>query len=267
MSSVALRGSASSRTPGAGLALVALCPEHAGAQLRHHDPQRRAADHGRAASAPAPATCSGSWTPTPSSSPRRCCPPGSLGDRFGRRRMLVAGLLVFLAGSVLGALVDTPGAGHRRPHGHGRRRRLRDAARAVGDPVAVRPGGTPQGRRVTSTAIGAGHAARPDHRRHAARPLLVGLGLPGQHPAGRDGDRRLPHPAARDHRPGRAAGATRSSTVFAAAGLGALVYGIIEAPTRGWGDPLVLGALGRGRRPDRRAGAARARRGSGPCST
>ncbi|MFE5918551.1 hypothetical protein [Streptomyces sp. NPDC056468] len=31
---------------------------------------------------------------------------------------------------------------------------------------------------------------------------------------------------------------------FAASGLGALSYGIIEAPTRGWGDPLVLGMLG-----------------------
>ena len=33
-------------------------------------------------------------------------PAGLLGDRFGRRRMLVAGLAVFLAGSVAGALAD-----------------------------------------------------------------------------------------------------------------------------------------------------------------
>ncbi len=31
------------------------------------------------------------------------------------------------------------------------------------------------------------------------------------------------------------------STALTASGLGALIYAIIEAPTRGWGDPLVLG--------------------------
>jgi len=33
------------------------------------------------------------------------------------------------------------------------------------------------------------------------------------------------------------------STALTVTGLGALVYAIIEAPTRGWGDPLVLGML------------------------
>ena len=36
------------------------------------------------------------------------------------------------------------------------------------------------------------------------------------------------------------------STALTASGLGALRYGIIEAPARGWGDPLVVGDAGRG---------------------
>src|SRR5881392_1987635 len=36
-------------------------------------------------------------------------PAGLLGDRFGRRRMLVGGLGVFLAASVVGALADDVG--------------------------------------------------------------------------------------------------------------------------------------------------------------
>ncbi len=34
------------------------------------------------------------------------------------------------------------------------------------------------------------------------------------------------------------------STALTATGLGALIFAIIEAPTRGWGDPLVLAAFG-----------------------
>jgi EmrB/QacA subfamily drug resistance transporter len=33
------------------------------------------------------------------------------------------------------------------------------------------------------------------------------------------------------------------STALTAAGLGALIYAIIEAPSRGWGDPLIVGML------------------------
>ncbi|GAA1278734.1 hypothetical protein GCM10009579_42690 [Streptomyces javensis] len=35
-------------------------------------------------------------------------PAGLLGDRFGRRRMLITGLLIFLTGALIGALVSTP---------------------------------------------------------------------------------------------------------------------------------------------------------------
>ena len=42
-----------------------------------------------------PATCSGSSTPTAWCWPRRCCPPGLLGDRIGRKRLLIGALALF----------------------------------------------------------------------------------------------------------------------------------------------------------------------------
>ena len=58
------------------------------------------------------------------------------------------------------------------------------------------------------------------------------------------GDQTLPHSQLRSSGgtpiPASPTVDTRS-TVFTTAGLGALVYAIIEAPERGWGDPLVLG--------------------------
>ena len=48
---------------------------------------------------PRPATCSGSSTPTAWCWRRRCCPPGLLGDRLGRKKVLLAALVLFGASS------------------------------------------------------------------------------------------------------------------------------------------------------------------------
>ena len=106
------------------------------------------------------------------------------------------------------------------------------------------------------------HRPRPAVRRPAARVVLLGVGLPGQRP----GHRRR---ARRGHRarPGEARSASRAASTSSApalsiAALVSLVYGVIEAPERGWTSPLdpeQLRGRGSARRRIRALGAAHAR--------
>ena len=80
-----------------------------------------------------------------------------------------------------------PGRADRRPHAHGRRLGGHHAARHVGAAGASsRREEQRQGARRVDRRVVPRPAARPDHRRLAARPLLVGLDLLHQH-AGRGG--------------------------------------------------------------------------------
>ncbi|MDX3068661.1 MFS transporter, partial [Streptomyces sp. ND04-05B] len=167
-------------------------------------------------------------------------PAGLLGDRFGRRRMLITGLGVFLAGSVVGALAQDVNAVV--------------AARAVmGIGAAL----------VTPLALSVLPSLfAPDERTKAVGIVSAGstLGLPlGPIIGGWLLDHywwgsvfliNIPMaaigvaacvlllPETRDPASPRV---DPLSTALTAAGLGSLVYAIIEAPTRGWTDPLVLG--------------------------
>ena len=166
-------------------------------------------------------------------------PAGLLGDRFGRRRMLIAGLGVFLAGSLVGALagdVDwviaarafmgiggalvTPLALSVLPSLFGPDERTKavgiiSAASALGLPLGPIIGGWLLGHfwwgsvflvNVPMAAIGiAACVFLLPETRDPASPKVGVL-----------------------------------STALTAAGLGALIYAIIEAPDRGWSDPLVL---------------------------
>ncbi|MEV6173246.1 MFS transporter [Streptomyces sp. NPDC051954] len=170
-------------------------------------------------------------------------PAGLLGDRFGRRLMLITGLGIFLAGSVMGALAGdvtwvivarsvmgvgaalvTPLALSVLPSLFGPAERTRaigiiSAASALGLPLGPIIGGWLLDHfwwgsvflvNVPMAALGI-----------AACVLLL--------------------PETRDPASPRV---DVVSTALTAAGLGALIYAIIEAPTRGWGDPLVLGMFG-----------------------
>lgn len=159
-------------------------------------------------------------------------PGGLLGDRWGRRRMLVAGLGSFLAGSLLGALVDSPGpvVAARTVMGLGAALVMplalsvlpslfgpEERSRAVGAVTAAMALGLPLGPIIGGTLL--------DHFWWGSVfvvniPLVV-LGIAAC---------LFLLPETSDPATPRV---DPPSTVLAVAGLGALVFGIIEGPRRG----------------------------------
>src|SRR6516225_12191402 len=116
-------------------------------------------------------------------------PAGMLGDRLGRKKVLLVALVLFGASSAACAYATSPGDARRRRRGH-------LPAVAGGDPGAVRPRGAAEGDRADG--LGDLHQLpdRPDSGRLPARPLLVGFGLPDQRARGRAGPGRRGVPAA-----------------------------------------------------------------------
>ena len=108
-----------------------------------------------------------------------------------------------------------------------------------------------QGHRGLDRGRRPGHRARPGHRRVAAGALLVGLDLPGQRA------HRRPHPARR-RVPGPRVPRPRRrppdplGVLLSIGGLLALVYGVIEAPTRAGPPPVTLAAFATAVGPARR---------------
>ncbi|MFJ1972193.1 MFS transporter [Streptomyces sp. NPDC087903] len=170
-------------------------------------------------------------------------PAGLLGDRFGRRAMLITGLMIFLAGSVLGSLAGDVS--------------WVVAARAVMGVGAALV--TPLALSVLPSLFA------PEERTKAVGIVSAGstLGLPLGPIVG---GWLLNHfwwgsvflinipmaaigiaacvfllPETSDPASPRV---DAVSTALTATGLGALIYAIIEAPGRGWTDPLVLGMFG-----------------------
>lgn len=166
-------------------------------------------------------------------------PAGLLGDRFGRRRMLIVGLGIFFVGSLAGSLTD-------------------DITWVIAARALMGVGGalvTPLALSVLPSLFA------PDERTKAVGIVSAGstLGLPLGPIVG---GWLLNHfwwgsvflinlptaalgilacvlllPETRDPASPRV---DVLSTALTASGLGVLIYAIIEAPTRGWGDPLVL---------------------------
>ncbi|MEU1255607.1 DHA2 family efflux MFS transporter permease subunit [Streptomyces chartreusis] len=170
-------------------------------------------------------------------------PAGLLGDRFGRRRMLITGIGIFLAGSLVGALAGDVNAVVAA-------RAVMGVGAALVTPLSLSVLPTLFGPEERTKAVGIASAASA-----LGLPLgpIIGGWLLNHFWWGSVFLINVPMaaigiaaclfllPETKD--PASPAVDT-VSTALAATGLGALVYGIIEAPTRGWGDPLVLGTLG-----------------------
>ncbi|WP_420076916.1 DHA2 family efflux MFS transporter permease subunit [Streptomyces sp. JL3001] len=170
-------------------------------------------------------------------------PAGLLGDRFGRRRMLITGMGIFLAGSLVGALAGDVNAVVAA-------RAVMGVGAALVTPLSLSVLPTLFGPEERTKAVGIASAASA-----LGLPLgpIIGGWLLNHFWWGSVFLINVPMaaigiaaclfllPETKD--PASPAVDT-VSTALAATGLGALVYGIIEAPTRGWGDPLVLGTLG-----------------------
>jgi EmrB/QacA subfamily drug resistance transporter len=167
---------------------------------------------------------------------------GALGDRFGRRRGLVSGLLLFAGGSLASALAATP--------------EMLIAGRAVmGVGGALIMPATlsiltnvfpaeerPKAIGIWAAVAGLGVAVGPvaggwllEHFSWGAvflvnLPVAIAalLAAPALVPESRDPTKARLDPL---------------GAVLSTAGLGALVWAIIEGPERGWGDALVMGGF------------------------
>ncbi|MGP3773951.1 DHA2 family efflux MFS transporter permease subunit [Streptomyces sp. SDT5-1] len=169
-------------------------------------------------------------------------PAGLLGDRFGRRRMLVGGLGVFLAASVVGALADDVTwvivA-----------RALMGVGAALVMPLALSVIPSLFAREEQTKAIGAISAASA-----LGMPLgpIIGGWLLDHFWWGSVFVLNVPMvaigiaaclillPESRDPAAPRV---DTVSTALTALGLGALIYAIIEGPEKGWTAPVVIGGF------------------------
>uniref|UniRef100_UPI001F5EDFD3 MFS transporter n=1 Tax=Actinomadura fibrosa TaxID=111802 RepID=UPI001F5EDFD3 len=169
-------------------------------------------------------------------------PAGLLGDRLGRKRLLIAGLAVFGAASLGGAFAGGPG-------GVVAARLFMGLGAAIVTPLSMSmlPAIFPPAERTRAVAVWSASMA-------LGLPLgpLVGGWLLEHYWWGSIFLINVPVvvvgavavalllPETRDPSAPRVDGL---GALLSAGGLVALVYGVIEAPVRGWGDPVVLVSL------------------------
>lgn len=171
-------------------------------------------------------------------------PAGSLGDRFGRRRVLLIGLAIFATGSLAAMAVDDPTAliALRGLLGVG-------AALVMPATLSLITTEFPADQREQAVGVWAGVAGASAilgllaagtllefaswTSVFALNAVLAALAMAGARVVPESAD---PREARLDP----------IGAVLSATGLGAIVYAIIEGPERGWGDAVTLGAFALG---------------------
>ncbi|NEW38135.1 MFS transporter [Nocardia cyriacigeorgica] len=168
-------------------------------------------------------------------------PAGAIGDRYGRRAILIIGLVVFALGSALPVVLDTPHwlIAARAISGVG-------AALVMPSTLSLMTAGFPEGRRGSAVGLWAGVAGAGAVLGILGSGLLVewwpwwsifiGMTVAGLVLAVLAGTVPESVEGSRPRVDGWGA-------VFSAVAVGAVVVAAIEAPARGWLDPFVLAAF------------------------
>ena len=236
--------------------LAVLCLQPAHHRLDNTDPQRRPAHAGRATSAPSSSQLQWIVDAYTLVFAGLLLTAGSLGDRFGRKRALIAGLVVFGAGSLAAAFASAADRADRRPRARwaSARALIMPATLSILTNVFTDPPSGPKAIGIWAGVSRPRRRHRPDRRRLAARALLVGLGLPGQRPGrGRRARRRPRSSCPTRRRPGRPP-LDPLGAVLSIAGLVALALGDHRGarqragPTRDRSARFAVGAVAARRR-------------------
>jgi EmrB/QacA subfamily drug resistance transporter len=167
---------------------------------------------------------------------------GSLGDRFGRKRALTIGLLLFGSASALSALATTPAQliGGRALMGIGGALIMPSTLSIVTAtfPAEERPKAIGIWAAVAGIGIAIGPVAGGWLVENASWHWVFLVNVPFVLVALAAGQPLIPE--SRDPSQSRL---DPGGALISTAGLGTLLWGIISASDRGWGDDLVVGAL------------------------